>query len=112
MVKWGMATVLFLVAVGGLVGCGNRETVMQRDAATFPIAIEVFENGCTTCHGDNLQGGIGPNLQHVGSRLSKAAIAHRIEVGSGPMPAYTAPGDAILTQSQVDAVATWLAQQK
>lgn len=110
--KWGIATVLFLVAVGGLVGCGKRETIVQQDATTFPAAIKVYQSGCITCHGDNLQGGIGPNLQHVGSKLDVAAIEHRIKVGSGAMPAYTLPGDAILTQSQVDAVATWLAQQK
>lgn len=92
--------------------CGKRPTVVEQDKQQFPAAIAVYENGCITCHGDNLQGGIGPNLQHVGSRMTLAQIEHRIEVGSGPMPAYTAPGDEILTNEQVQAVATWLETKK
>lgn len=91
-------------------GCG--QTVLQRDQATFPQAVKLYQNGCITCHGDNLQGGIGPNLQHVGSRLSLADIKHRIEVGGGPMPPYAAPGNPILTPDQIQTLSVWLAAQK
>ncbi|WP_054969058.1 c-type cytochrome [Alicyclobacillus ferrooxydans] len=105
--------VLGLICTGLMAtGCGQRETVLQQDAATYPEAVHLYQNGCITCHGDNLQGGIGPNLQHVASQLTPAQIKHRIEVGSGPMPAYAAPGDAILTPSQIDALTTWLSTKK
>lgn len=96
----------------GLSGCGRQETILQQEAARYPQAIALYQNGCNTCHGDNLQGGIGPNLQHVGSLLTPAEIKHQIEVGGGPMPPYAAPGDAILTPSQIDTLTNWLATQK
>jgi cytochrome c551 len=104
-------TLVFLRRVSlvlGLTGCGRQTTVLQQDQATYPIAIQVYESGCITCHGNNLQGGIGPSLQHVGSRMTLSQIDHQIEVGGGAMPAYALPRDAILTPNQIHQVAKWL----
>lgn len=103
---------LGILAVAVVTGCGSSRTILQQDAAQYPEAVRLYQNGCITCHGSNLQGGIGLNLQHVGSRLTAAQIRHRIEVGSGPMPAYAAPGDAILTSAQITALTNWLASKK
>lgn len=92
-----------------LSGCA---TVVQSDTAQYPLAVSVYELGCNTCHGENLQGGIGPSLQHVGSQLTVPQIVQQIRVGGGPMPAYAAPHDAILTEKQIVAVAQWLATKK
>ncbi|MDQ0189576.1 cytochrome c [Alicyclobacillus cycloheptanicus] len=105
----GIGTIAVLM---GLSGCGKQQTILQKDAVKYPEAVRLYQQGCNTCHGDNLQGGIGPNLQHVGSQLTEAQIRHRIEVGSGPMPAYGAPGDAIYTPSQIQALTQWLSAQK
>ena len=110
--KWVSVVLLATGVFVGLSGCGTSKTVLQQDKAAFPQAVHLYQNGCITCHGANLQGGIGPNLQHVGSKMTLQAIEHRIEVGSGPMPAYAAPGDAILTPSQIQALAKWLESQK
>lgn len=102
------------VAVGIAVsttGCGGQK-ILTHDQVKYPKAVKLYENGCITCHGDNLQGGIGPNLQHVGAKLSTAQIGHIITHGSGPMPAYALPGDAILTQAQIQSITQWLATQK
>jgi cytochrome c551 len=92
-------------------GCGSQH-ILTQDQVKFPQAVQVYQNGCITCHGDNLQGKLGPNLQHVGSKLTKAQIEHIIEHGSGPMPAYALSGDAILTKVQIQSLATWLESKK
>lgn len=109
---WVLPVGILAVVLGLLSGCGKRETVLQRDQAQYPVAIQIYEEGCITCHGSNLQGGIGPKLQHIGSKLTEAQIEHRVDVGSGPMPAYRAPGDDILTAAQVKAVSQWLETKK
>lgn len=80
--------------------------------ARFPQAIALYQNACVTCHGANLQGGIGPNLQHVGSQLSLAQIVTQINNGGGAMPGYGPKNQAILTNQQIDELATWLATKK
>ena len=100
------------VTAMSLSGCGRSKTVVQADAPLYPEAVYVYQLGCDTCHGENLQGGIGPNLQHVGSRLTLRQIEHRIEAGAGPMPPYAAKNDAILTRAQIAAVARWLETKK
>lgn len=67
---------------------------------------QIFAQNCSACHGQNLQGGAGPNLQHIGSQLSKAKILHQIKNGGGGMPANVIQGDA------AQKVATWLSQKK
>lgn len=108
---------LVMLAASGIcaavaTGCGQQQTLLQRDAVQFPQAVALYQNGCSTCHGNNLQGGIGPSLQHVGSALTLAAIVHRIEVGGAPMPAYAIPGDSILTHQQIRTLAQWLQTQR
>ncbi|MCL6452790.1 MAG: cytochrome c [Alicyclobacillus sp.] len=110
---WAGGTAVGVAVVAGLLaGCGRQTSIVQADAARYPTAVHVYENGCITCHGDNLQGGIGPSLRHVGSQRSVAQMERLIDNGSGPMPAYRLPGDEILTAAQVQAVAEWLATKK
>lgn len=106
------AIAIGIILILQLAGCGRTQTILQQDQTRFPEAVRLYQNGCITCHGNNLQGGIGPNLQHVGSRMTLSAIIHRIEVGAGPMPPYGAKNDAILTPSQIHTLAVWLASKK
>ncbi|WP_106496677.1 cytochrome c551 [Lentibacillus sp. Marseille-P4043] len=73
-------------------------------------AEEVFKSNCASCHGADLSGGAGPNLQKVGSKYSADEIADIIKNGKegdqGQMPAGMATGD------DVDLLASWLAQKK
>lgn len=95
-----------------MAGCGNSQTILQRDQVKYPQAVRLYQEGCNTCHGNNLQGDIGPNLQHIGSKLTAQQIKHRIQVGKGPMPAYAAAKDRIFTPAQIEALTQWLAAQK
>lgn len=69
-------------------------------------AKKVFKGTCASCHGANLEGGVGPALKHVGKRMSQQEIRKQIKTGGGAMP----PG--LLKGAKAKAVAKWLAQKK
>jgi menaquinol-cytochrome c reductase cytochrome b/c subunit len=52
--------------------------------------IVVAQSGCEACHtiGDNGNGGPGPNLTHVGSRVPRQAIARTLVDPTAPMPSF------------------------
>ncbi|MCL6598413.1 MAG: cytochrome c [Alicyclobacillus macrosporangiidus] len=107
---WGTA-----VGIALCTGCGTRPSAGITDAdrsGRFAEAVQLYQNGCNSCHGNDLQGGVGPSLAHVGSRLSEAEIARRIAEGGGPMPAYGPGGQAILSQSQINLLAAWLSTKR
>lgn len=74
--------------------------------STASAAEQIFQQSCASCHGQNLEGKVGPNLQKVGSKYSKDEIKQIIEKGRGGMPAGVIQGD------DVDKVAEWLASKK
>ncbi|WP_242222927.1 cytochrome c550 [Bacillus cereus group sp. BfR-BA-01380] len=67
---------------------------------------EIVKQSCTSCHGDQLQGAVGPNLQKVGGKLSKDQIQEVIVKGRGNMPPGLIPAD------QASKVADWLSKKK
>ncbi|MCP8967155.1 cytochrome c550 [Ectobacillus ponti] len=67
---------------------------------------DIVKQNCTSCHGDQLQGAVGPNLQKVGAKLSKDDIQNVILKGRGNMPAGLLPAD------QATKVADWLSKKK
>ncbi len=66
----------------------------------------LFAQSCASCHGQNLEGGVGPELTKVGSKLDAAGIEGIITNGQGAMPAGLLQGD------DAKAVAEWLATHK
>jgi len=73
------------------------------DAAT---AEALFKNTCAGCHGQSLEGAVGPNLQKIGSQLTKDQILEVLNNGKGSMP----PG--LVKGADADTVAAWLADKK
>ncbi|RDY72016.1 MULTISPECIES: cytochrome c550 [Halobacillus] len=68
---------------------------------------ELYQNQCASCHGGDLGGGAGPNLQQVGSRYSAEEINDIIVNGKGSaMPA------GLYTGEQATKLAEWLAEKK
>ncbi|GER66924.1 cytochrome c [Weizmannia acidilactici] len=62
---------------------------------------------CATCHGNNLQGAVGPNLHGVGKKLSKDKIKDVLKNGtSGGMPAGLVEAD------HIDEMADWVSKLK
>lgn len=77
------------------------------DATSYDAeAAQSSYQSCAGCHGGNLEGGSGPKLSDVGSRLSKDEILDAIVNGRTGMP----PG--LLKGDEAENVAAWLADQK
>lgn len=85
-------------------GNGGGETAAP--AADNSAAEGLFAQSCASCHGQNLEGGVGPDLTKVGSKLDAAGIEGVITNGQGAMPAGLLQGD------DAKAVAEWLASHK
>lgn len=67
---------------------------------------DIFEDNCASCHGDDLSGDMGPNLQEVGDRHSEDEIEDIIMNGKGDMPA------GLVEEDEADTLADWLADKK
>lgn len=114
-----LGTVLVLGACGGSDDAAEdtgvdetteteTETEDAGDGGSYDVALaeEVFQQSCASCHGDDLSGGVGPDLNTVGSSLSADEIVDIINNGLGSMPSVS------LDEEEADAVAQWLADKK
>ncbi|WP_379966208.1 cytochrome c550 [Ectobacillus sp. sgz5001026] len=54
---------------------------------------EIVKQTCTSCHGANLEGSVGPNLQKIGSKYSQDEIKAILMNGRGNMPAGLVTSD-------------------
>jgi mono/diheme cytochrome c family protein len=72
-----------------------------------PNGKQVFASaGCGGCHtlkDAGSSGNVGPNLDQL--KPSKQRVAHQVEVGGGPMPAFKGQ----LSDAQIQAVAAYVA---
>jgi cytochrome c5 len=68
----------------------------------------IYEQSCISCHGGNLEGGVGPNLQQVGGNLTKQQIQKVLLNGRGMMPAFKGK----LTDEEITNLVGWLAEHK
>ncbi|WP_102345568.1 cytochrome c550 [Bacillus sp. Marseille-P3661] len=112
-----------IIAVLGLVltvgisffGLNNAEKMLAGgDEAQEEQAGEVaaddgeglFKASCASCHGQNLEGGVGPSLETIGASKSAEEIANIINNGQGSMP----PG--LVDAAKAETIAAWLAEHK
>lgn len=66
-------------------------------------AEEIYKQSCASCHGGNLEGGVGPELAAIGGKYSAQEIEDIIKNGQGTMPPNIIQGE------EATAVAEWLA---
>ena len=108
-----VGTSLVLAACGG----GGDEAAEPTEPAepadtggagetTTVNAEEIYQQSCIGCHGQDLSGGVGPDLRAVGSKYSQEEIEGIIEQGKGIMQG------GIIKGEEVTAVAEWLAAKK
>ncbi|MBD1382121.1 cytochrome c550 [Metabacillus arenae] len=101
---------MFLLSFKGLgdmkelTGEGKEEEKTEDVANASPE--EIFKQNCTSCHGQNLEGGVGPAL--AGTSLGEDKIKETVTNGKGSgMPAFqgTIPDDKIAE------LAKWITEQ-
>ncbi len=97
------------VLFAGLIAAGSSLTVNAQDApdpAVMEAGLEVYEDNCEGCHGDEGQGGAGPVLANNDVLSSGRAIAAQILNGNEEhgMPAFL----DILNDEEVAAVGTYI----
>ncbi|AUS10155.1 cytochrome C' [Laceyella sacchari] len=92
-------------------GCGGnsakQEPTQSKEAQANLTADKIYANNCASCHGGNLQGGFGPSLEKIGSKLKKEQIVEIMQKGKGSMPSQ----GHISSQDQ-EKLAAWLAEKK
>lgn len=106
------ALALFLGLSFLLAACGGGNNTEENGDAggaknnSTAEAEQLVKQNCTSCHGQNLEGASGPNLQKVGSKYNKDEIKNIIVNGKGAMP------KGILNEEEADVVADWLSAKK
>ncbi|MWV47621.1 c-type cytochrome [Paenibacillus sp. HJL G12] len=119
MQKWIFSGVLVIACVFAIVlmfTLPGKEQVAEQEKPTMPevtmdaTAAEatIKAQSCISCHGDQLQGGVGPNLQKIGSQLSAEEIYTIVTKGKGGMPSFKDK----LKSEEIANVAQWLAAKK
>ncbi|MBX6352859.1 MAG: c-type cytochrome [Thermoflavifilum sp.] len=77
--------------------------------ATDMPGYQIFEQNCSGCHGKSAEGGFGPPIYAIGKYWDENKLKSFITQGSPPkMP----PKGGLSSESDVEKVAQWLAQQK
>lgn len=72
------------------------------------VAQALFKQSCTSCHGVDLEGDFGPNLQKIGGSMTKEQITTQIANGGDAMPSFNKK----LKAEEIEALAVWLAAKK
>ncbi|RBW70520.1 cytochrome c550 [Bacillus taeanensis] len=97
-----------LILTLSFVGLNNLNEEAHGGEETAELAPEeIYTQTCSGCHGGELEGGMGPNLQQVGSKYSAEEIATILEEGlPGGMPS------GLVSGADKDKLAEWLAEKK
>lgn len=118
MQKWIMSGLFFAACAFALVlmfTLPGKEEVAEQNKPTMPVvqldaakAEATVKASCISCHGDQLQGGMGPSLQNEGSQHDPEEIYSIVTKGRGQMPSFKEK----LAPEEISNVALWLAEKK
>ena len=99
-----------------MAACGNAaddssEASNPQEAADEAVTSDIdpekiVSQKCSSCHGGDLSGGMGPALKNIGSTLSYEEILSTIQNGKGQMPKGVIDGE------EAEVVAEWLSNKK
>jgi cytochrome c551 len=113
------AAAVTLLASAILAGCGAQNGSSgnssdtgsgQTAAVSGGNAEALYKKHCLSCHGDQLQGRVGPstNLTKVGGKLSREQLVTQIAKGGNGMPGFKNS----LDDTEIGALADWLSAKK
>ncbi|HLR81471.1 MAG TPA: cytochrome c [Bacillota bacterium] len=114
MKKWLMAILFGSALVLGACGGGDDGATDGGDAGGDDAgetteasgAEDLYKQNCASCHGEDLSGGAGPDLNNAGANNSADEIKDIIVNGQGSMPAQDLP------EEDAQTLADWLAEKK
>ncbi|WP_240414109.1 c-type cytochrome [Paenibacillus periandrae] len=86
----------------------NQGAGSTTGGGTTADASAIYKQNCVSCHGNALEGAVGPSLQKAGAKYSKDQLATILNNGKGAMPSFKGK----LTDTEIGALATWLADKK
>lgn len=97
-----------LMFLFSFVGLDNADEMAnpEKEEAVAATPEDVYKQSCLSCHGDQLQGVVGPALAKIGSQYDAAHIEGVITNGQGNMPA------GIVDAEKAKMLAEWLAEKK
>lgn len=119
MQKWIMSGLFFTACALAIVlmfSLPGKEEVAQENKSQMPevtlnaeAAAAVVKANCINCHGEQLEGLAGPNLQTIGATMSTEELYKVIARGKGTMmPGFKDK----LNDEEIANVALWLAEKK
>ncbi|MGG1878622.1 cytochrome c [Paenibacillus sp. 7541] len=118
MQKWIMSGLFFFacaLAVVLMFTLPGREAEIAEEKPTMPevtldaaAAEATLRASCISCHGDQLQGGMGPALDQIGAEMDVNSIYNIIAKGRRQMPAF----ENQLQAEEIANIALYLSEQK
>lgn len=82
-------------------GMDSNSTSTQKISAE-----DTYKQSCASCHGLNLEGAVGPNLQSIGNKMDEKQILEVITKGRGQMPG------GLVGEEEAKSLAAWLVNKK
>ncbi len=106
--RWLAAAVVFSCAAAGVTAAARARQDSQTKPAADSPGKQLFEQRCSTCHGLDAGGAMGPNIQGIPFRLGADPVKAVIKngMGGGGMPAFAGQLDDTQIQQIVDYLLT------
>ncbi|MGM0711684.1 menaquinol-cytochrome c reductase cytochrome b/c subunit [Brevibacillus parabrevis] len=93
---------------GGAGHGSNATAPAPADTSFTADAVWKAQTSCMGCHGKNMEGGMGPNLQKIGEKYDATQIADIIKNGKPP----AMPGGMIKDDAEIKKLAEYMATLK
>jgi cytochrome c551 len=96
-----MKRLLTITAIGLLLlsGCSSNASNKASDGEAL------YKKSCAACHGDNLEGRVGPTLVNLKSKYSEADLQKYILQGTPRMPAN------LVSENEAKTLSAWLMEK-
>lgn len=82
-----------------LTGCSSDKSSTAMDGET------IYKESCAACHGEELQGAVGPTVANMKSKYSEEEVLKIINEGTNKMPGN------LLDKEKSEIVTKWLMEQ-
>jgi cytochrome c551 len=82
-----------------LTGCSSTKSSTAMDGE------EIYKESCAACHGDKLQGAVGPGVTNMKGKYSEAEVLKIVNEGTKKMPGN------LLDEEKSEIVTKWLMEK-